>query len=473
MNKKAVSGPSFPSNDLLVSEARPQEVEPAHEVKPTIAPPAGTPPPKEAAPPPGAGAPPEEAEPPAGEARPPTGTPPPMTDSSGGGGGGGGVPPPDWAKVQHILKKAAMDAQLLIAHLARSGAETKQDLEIETVLALSEKILAAPHGTLIPNAEQCQFWRGYSKLAEAAQPARVDALYYKFYAQSLGINDKSHHYHWWQMLSQNSDNSTPIDTHVKIHRGIQILAIITFVMTLFLASYLAVTENILASTQRLVEEYYTIALGRAPEASPLRQFANSNGDLGDFLRQPAAPAEGANRLGTAFDPRELIEARREDIREALKANYDRLDTLDWFVSIEQVEVPEPTTKLIGFDNNIRSMQREVNGVISTYLMPLFASILGVCVFFLRDTARKFSDLSFSASDVPSYLPRIILAVVGGLVFSWFVKPGDDPSVVASISPTAGAFLVGYSVELLFSTLDSIIKRLRGDQEKPPPQPAKG
>jgi hypothetical protein len=51
-------------------------------------------------------------------------------------------------------------------------------------------------------------------------------------------------------------------------------------------------------------------------------------------------------------------------------------------------------------------------------------------------------------------------VIGGIAISWFAVR-DTTGIVGSISPAALAFLVGYSVEVLYNLLDSIVKALGG------------
>ena len=55
-------------------------------------------------------------------------------------------------------------------------------------------------------------------------------------------------------------------------------------------------------------------------------------------------------------------------------------------------------------------------------------------------------------------------MVAGLTIGWFIGY-DQTGVLASISPAAVAFIVGYSVEIFFNLLDSIMQALGAKSEK--------
>ncbi|GAB2209189.1 hypothetical protein ROS1_60100 [Roseibium sp. ROS1] len=97
-------------------------------------------------------------------------------------------------------------------------------------------------------------------------------------------------------------------------------------------------------------------------------------------------------------------------------------------------------------------------VMKGYFLPLLASVLGVCVFIMRTGTEQIENMSFQTHNTGVYSHRLILGVVGGLVISWF-SANDSTGTLNSLTPIALAFLVGYSVEILFNILDSILKAL--------------
>jgi len=46
-------------------------------------------------------------------------------------------------------------------------------------------------------------------------------------------------------------------------------------------------------------------------------------------------------------------------------------------------------------------QKSINNILSAYLLPLLAAILGVFVHILRTASNQFRSLSFVASEVPT------------------------------------------------------------------------
>lgn len=128
-------------------------------------------------------------------------------------------------------------------------------------------------------------------------------------------------------------------------------------------------------------------------------------------------------------------------------------------------------------------QRSINATLGDFVLPMLASFLGVAVFIIRDTSMRLESVSLSPMDDDAYLPRIILGLIAGLTIGWLtpsVAPlvvsfsngvaetsttNADGSIAASLSKTALAFVVGYSVEVLFNVLDAIKSALGVQSDK--------
>ena len=102
-----------------------------------------------------------------------------------------------------------------------------------------------------------------------------------------------------------------------------------------------------------------------------------------------------------------------------------------------------------FATNVRDNYASIIGAITSYALPIFYALLGAYAYRLRlfaDTIRKRSyHPSFSDSA------RMITAVIAGAICGLF-----NPAQGLTLSPLAGAFLVGYGVELFFKLLDTLI-----------------
>lgn len=376
-----------------------------------------------------------------------------------------------------ILRKAANDTSLLISHLSRQGSNHEDDLA--EMLALQEKIRA---GGLTGSEEQI-FWQRFAKLAESAKPASIDALYIEKYADSLGWTVSFSGRHRWIKRLPFATRSA-IDQHLRTLWILRVLAVIVFAMTLVLVAYLTLTESILDRNEKLTREH-SLLIGGSVTGTQIESIitafrderqrraalaADSGTASADTPPTNAAPA---NERQTGFGEdwqaqntaRDLIESRIWEIEDSVQANDDLLLRLMPDALAEGLSTNPAYTAFLPLETPIRSLQKNVNQMLSRYALPMLAAALGVFVYILRNASTQFLNLSFRASDVSNYWPRIILGVVSGLVIGWFL--GQDPSgVLASISPAAVAFITGYSVEIFFNLLDSIIKALGAGNEKP-------
>jgi hypothetical protein len=58
------------------------------------------------------------------------------------------------------------------------------------------------------------------------------------------------------------------------------------------------------------------------------------------------------------------------------------------------------------------------------------------------------------------LLRLALGTLAGLIVGWFIFLLPGQTFLASISPFALAFLVGYNIEIIFSWMDNFINRVQ-------------
>jgi hypothetical protein len=373
-----------------------------------------------------------------------------------------------------VLKKAANDAVLLVAHLSRQG--QVQDAEIIKVLNFRRKIWKED----ITKEEERTFWQKFSKLAEAAKPASIDALYIEKYADSLGFDgpglrgpDK------WRRLLPFARRSA-IEQHLHTLWVVRLLAVIVFAATLVFVAYLTLTSGILDRNEALIKEYTLLAGGSVGGTQiesavvAFRDEQNAEPAIGTpETPLEVAPIEGGDTTEStdqsAIDSRIgfLIDSRKQEIRQSVAYNDSLLMALMPDILLKGLPEARESTGPLQFlplKTPIRALQSNVNEMIARYVLPLMASTLGVFVYILRTASVQFHELSFRASDVSTYWPRIILGVVAGLIIGWFL--GQEPSgILTSISPAAVAFITGYSVEVFFNLLDSIIKALGASSSK--------
>ena len=184
----------------------------------------------------------------------------------------------------------------------------------------------------------------------------------------------------------------------------------------------------------------------------------------------APPAEAGEDAGTALPVEAVEDADADQIKQI------RYDIFATTLNNRRVEIQQllsnnssilyllqlgflPYIWDTGYNDEALAVNQElILRVVSGYFLPLLASILGVCVFIMRTGTEQIENMSFQVHNTGVYSHRLILGVVGGLAISWF-SASDSTGTLQSLTPIALAFLVGYSVEILFNILDGILKAL--------------
>lgn len=99
-----------------------------------------------------------------------------------------------------------------------------------------------------------------------------------------------------------------------------------------------------------------------------------------------------------------------------------------------------------------------------YILPLLYGLLGAFIYVLRSLMGEIKALTYSYDSEIRFRLRLTLGALGGMIIGWFLKP-DDAGAVASLSPMALAFLMGYNVDLLFTLMDKLIDNMKRSIEK--------
>lgn len=104
-------------------------------------------------------------------------------------------------------------------------------------------------------------------------------------------------------------------------------------------------------------------------------------------------------------------------------------------------------------------------ILSLFVLPLLWGWLGGCVFVIRALADEIRRRVYTEiSNIGNRL-RMYLGALAGLVAGWVINPtgradtvptGESFVSVEALSPFALAFIAGYSVELVFFTLERLV-----------------
>jgi len=92
--------------------------------------------------------------------------------------------------------------------------------------------------------------------------------------------------------------------------------------------------------------------------------------------------------------------------------------------------------------------------VSTILLPIIYAWLGVCAYLLRDVSKKIENRTWIPERETQSSLRVAMALLAGFIVGLFNH------FELKIAPLALAFVVGYSVELFFNLVDSIMSGLK-------------
>lgn len=90
------------------------------------------------------------------------------------------------------------------------------------------------------------------------------------------------------------------------------------------------------------------------------------------------------------------------------------------------------------------------------LVPFFYGALGAIAFLLRTAHQFLHKRTFDRNRIPEYHNRIFLGLIAGGSIKLFVNQIVTDSGVVEISASALAFLAGYQIDFLFTTIERII-----------------
>ncbi|MEP2978921.1 MAG: hypothetical protein ABJO86_05520 [Lentilitoribacter sp.] len=353
------------------------------------------------------------------------------------------------------LSEACDNATELVSYLSSKG-----NLPDTIVTDDFFKILGKARSGKLEPSEEPEFWSNYSQLATHAKPVQIEALKFRNYMLDRNKADSR----------ERAEYKRSLNDIVKIRW----ISLTSFVFTLILLTYVSLTSTYLSTNKKLTDEAQQIEaqvfegtrlyrIDKATKSTP-SNFGDSSGNESS---DGNAIALGEPVFVENENQDTLIALRQNAIAEInyhIEYNLSALDFLQLNTASFARSTNTDTTEQLRFSKvlllraQIEAHQGLINQLISSYLLPLFTSLLGVTVFILRRTSASLNSGQYRPYESSTYSYRLTLGVVGGIVISWF-STADTTGVVASLTPAALAFVVGYSIEVLYNVLDSIVKAL--------------
>jgi predicted nucleic acid-binding Zn-ribbon protein len=182
---------------------------------------------------------------------------------------------------------------------------------------------------------------------------------------------------------------------------------------------------------------------------------------------PEANTEQITQINSQIDKLKLSSAQPRLVAEQLinQANQDLENLKQQLAALERQQKGDASRQAL-------LATQFVLVILASYLLPLVYGILGAATSVLRALSKKIEEVTFSEDTGIQNLLRISLGALAGIVVGWFsfLLPNEAGNFLGTVSPLAVAFLVGYNIELFFSSMDVAINRVKALQK--PSSPSK-
>jgi len=113
------------------------------------------------------------------------------------------------------------------------------------------------------------------------------------------------------------------------------------------------------------------------------------------------------------------------------------------------------------DEAVRTIEGRI-AVQNAWVLPFLYGLLGQIVFLLRDLLNPRTP----TVERSSAMLRIALGGMAGIMIGWFFVPAESKEVAITLMPFGLAFVAGFSIEILFSTLERITAAIDGLARSP-------
>ena len=93
------------------------------------------------------------------------------------------------------------------------------------------------------------------------------------------------------------------------------------------------------------------------------------------------------------------------------------------------------------------------------ITPFAYGAFGACIRLLRVTEQRLRDRTFDPRRIPEHRNRMVLGTLSGGVIVLLYSTGGISETDVKLTEAGLGFLAGYSIDLLFSILDRLVKAL--------------
>ncbi|PSW03699.1 hypothetical protein [Photobacterium lipolyticum] len=316
------------------------------------------------------------------------------------------------------MVRAIYGAQRLLSHIATDGDSSLERDIADQIVKAKYRLIADCWG---PDAES-EFLFNYDLLAKLAYPVTLESLDAILPEQTEGD-------------SEDKRLKTKAEMTVRNYRRITFYSLI---MLVFLQAYWLCGAELRGNLIKLQSGYYELVA--QPEKLENKSFL----ELHILEQEIIANYQVLKRWNLFYVP-------------------DEQDSTSYFAISADPKTEVPAGFILEqLNTSFYSHLVAANFVLNTfqsYLLPLLYGLFGALIFVLRGLLNEIRMLTYTRHTELRYRLRLILGALAGMIIGWFFKP-DEAEALASLSPMAMAFLMGYNVDVLFSMMDKVVDSIR-------------
>jgi hypothetical protein len=356
-------------------------------------------------------------------------------------------------KLQDSEREALRNSAVFLKFAAESP-KTPASEVIEPLLAAWE----AEENDQWSQAVGTKFWIAYSKLCDLIKPATMDTISMGRMPPAAATTNRWSN--WWSC-----GRSAP-QTHARRYLILLLILLIGAVAFGFIAGTSAKLSD---EIEKLVADGDQLAPQISLQLSDIKVDLDAletgtDGVLLD-LDDKRIPKETKKKI-------EELRAKLQSlyrVADQLKLKVSAISRVTAFRSLKNYEEGDLSRLPVvdnGFDNvrNYYRTRREVSdaqqnvallNAIYNALVPLLLGAIGAATYVLRLISDQIKDSTFASSSPIRHVVRVALGALAGVI----VGLGGFNNEL-NLSSAALAFLAGYAVEPVFSTLDGIAEKFR-------------
>jgi hypothetical protein len=280
-----------------------------------------------------------------------------------------------------------------------------------------------------------------------------------------------------------ADEDMPGDTRSQAQwlfrwaRGTAVFGILVFLATILLLVHVDRGRRAVQQLEQLRTEHQAVTnslgVARAASSSAAADYDCLQPTAPPAAQRPGVPAEQAGRRGQG----QLLCAQLSDALDRMKIIRQELRT--WNVISGRLAYVSPITWLAPRELDRTSGLSEeewestelrtltILAALTGFVMPILLGLLGACVYVFREINQQIQTSTLRTwESIHSTLRMVLGATLGGLL--GVIWTNDQPVRLEGVSLPLGAlaFFVGFSVEIVFRLVDTLVRTVADKISKP-------